>query len=550
MEKVKKLLNDNKMFLIVAVFIVFTLILPLTQNQLVIGDDYEYHISRIQSIADSLKLKEFPVKIHSQLANGYGYASGIFYPNLFLYIPAILNVLGVHIVISYKIFVVLMLSIMFLISYYSLKNITEDSKTALIGTIVIMLSRNLIFNLYHRFALGEFLGFMFILPIVSGMYDYVHKGFKKPWLLILGFWGVINSHIITTVVCVIFCIIYFLINIKSTIKDWKKFIKLIFSAIIVLCLTSSFWIPAIEQYTKQTYKLSDSWSVIGNSEYELIDLFGNRKTAVGYLILIFMPIYIYFLFDKKTEKITKTFIIWMLVVMILTIWAGFWKLTNYFTNLLQFKWRLVGIITIFAGISIALIVKDLKDNIKVNLDSLIIILLTLAMFFATEFTNFDNRTNIKISHEDLIWNMYKTEGSIGGGKEYIPIEVVYENLLSPNIVIGNKTLEINIEKSGLTSRFQKENDDSSFEVPYLYYYGYEAKLENDNGEIIPLKVQKSENGLVEILVDEENKGVITVWYNGTKVQKISYVISALTYLGIAVYLIIKIVKNRKNKNVK
>ena len=303
MEKLKNKIIENKMFLLVGFFIVLTLILPITQNELVIGDDYEYHISRIQSISDSLKLREFPVKIHSQLANGYGYASGIFYPNLFLYIPAILNVFGTHIAISYKIFVVLMLCFMFVISYFSLKNITEDKTSALIGTIVIMLSRNLIFNLYHRFALGEFLGFIFLLPIISGMYDYIYKDFKKPWLLVLGFWGVINSHIITTVICLVVCIIYFLLNIKSTIKNWKKFIKLIICAVIVMCLTASFWVPMLEQYTKQIYNFSTAWTVIGNSEYSFIDLLGNRRTSVGYLIAVFLPLCIYLLLDKRINKI-------------------------------------------------------------------------------------------------------------------------------------------------------------------------------------------------------------------------------------------------------
>ena len=64
MEKLKNKIIENKMFLLVGFFIILTLILPITQNELVIGDDYEYHISRIQSISDSLKLREFPVKIH------------------------------------------------------------------------------------------------------------------------------------------------------------------------------------------------------------------------------------------------------------------------------------------------------------------------------------------------------------------------------------------------------------------------------------------------------------------------------------------------------
>lgn len=55
--------------------IVIALSLPLFRKNMFLGDDYEYHAARIQSISDSLKNGVFPVKVHSQMANGYGYAS-------------------------------------------------------------------------------------------------------------------------------------------------------------------------------------------------------------------------------------------------------------------------------------------------------------------------------------------------------------------------------------------------------------------------------------------------------------------------------------------
>ena len=93
MEKIKNKFIENKLFIIVAVCIIITIFMPYTQWELVIGDDYEYHIARIQSIAEEFKLGNFPVKIHSQMANSYGYGSGLFYSNLFLYFPAMLTFL-------------------------------------------------------------------------------------------------------------------------------------------------------------------------------------------------------------------------------------------------------------------------------------------------------------------------------------------------------------------------------------------------------------------------------------------------------------------------
>lgn len=547
MEKIKNKFIENKLFIIVAVCIIITIFMPYTQWELVIGDDYEYHIARIQSIAEEFKLGNFPVKIHSQMANSYGYGSGLFYSNLFLYFPAMLTFFGMHVASAYKIFVFVMLCAMFGLCYYSLKIITGDSKSALIGTIIIMLSRNFIFNIYHRFAVGEYLGFMFILPIIAGMYDYIHEDFKKPWLLVLGFWGVINSHVITTVICIIFCLIYFLINIKSTIKNWKKFGKLVWCAIIVALLTASFWIPAIEQHLSQSFRYSDSWAVIGNTEYTLVDLLGNRKTAVGYMILILIPIYLYVLLNEKTKKSTKLFIITMFALMLFVLWHCFWKTTNDITTFIQFKWRLVGLITIFAGISLAMISKDYKDVLEKYIDILIIILLAISMFFVTEFTNFENRANIKKSYEDLSKEMYLSPLSIGGGGEYLPINLKYEKLYNPMQVFGDKGSIINISKNGLSATFDKEVSDTTFCVPYVYYYGYVAHLEKENGEIVPLEVGETKEGLVEIKVNENDFGKVNLWYNGTKIQKISYIITAFSYLGVVVIGIRQILICKKRK---
>lgn len=145
-----------------------------------------------------------------------------------------------------------------------------------------MLSKALSLHIYQRFALGEFLGTIFIAPVISGMYDYIHKDFKKPYLLILGFFGLINSHILTTVICVIFCIIYFVCNPKKSIfENPKKFKKLAFCTIFVLMFTAYFWLPMLEAFTSQVFNFTNTWTDITKFKYDIPNLFGfnHRYTA-------------------------------------------------------------------------------------------------------------------------------------------------------------------------------------------------------------------------------------------------------------------------------
>ena len=100
------------------------------------------------------------------MAKNFGYAAGVFYPNMFLYIPATLGMLGMDIVLSFKMFLLIMFSLMFVLTYVSIKNITEETNSALIGTVLIILSKVICTNLYLRLAVGEFLGMIFLKQVL------------------------------------------------------------------------------------------------------------------------------------------------------------------------------------------------------------------------------------------------------------------------------------------------------------------------------------------------------------------------------------------------
>ena len=68
------------------------------------GQDLGFHLNRIEGLFLELKSGHFPVYIESYWMNGYGYANAIYYGDLFLYFPAILRLLGVPVVASYKLY--------------------------------------------------------------------------------------------------------------------------------------------------------------------------------------------------------------------------------------------------------------------------------------------------------------------------------------------------------------------------------------------------------------------------------------------------------------
>ena len=89
---------------------------------------------------------------------------GMFYPDLFLYIPTILMVVfNINLITAYKIFIALFLCFMFFIFYKSLYLITQNEHSAVLGTIFLMLSRVLVMHLYYHVLLACMIMYITIL---------------------------------------------------------------------------------------------------------------------------------------------------------------------------------------------------------------------------------------------------------------------------------------------------------------------------------------------------------------------------------------------------
>ena len=75
------------------------------------------------------------------------------------------------------------------------------------------------------------------------------------------------------------------------------------------------------------------------------------------------------------------------------------------------------------------------------------------------------------------------------------------------------------------------------DVPLIYYKGYTASLTTVDQKETKLQVTgEGQNGYCRVLLTgDEPAGLLTVYYKGTIVQNISYIISVLTLIGLFGY---------------
>ena len=132
MTKKEKLFNwtiNHKFSIALIISIIIISLSTLTifiKNGNVYADDIVFHTNRILGIAEALKGGQFPVKYYPNWYNGAGYFSSIFYGDIFLYIPALLVIIGLPIKISYYIFVFLILIAIYISFYFLMKKFTQN----------------------------------------------------------------------------------------------------------------------------------------------------------------------------------------------------------------------------------------------------------------------------------------------------------------------------------------------------------------------------------------------------------------------------------------
>ena len=504
------------------------------------GDDIYFHLSRISAISDNIKNHRF-IGVYSEYFNGYGYANGLFYPDLFLYIPAILKTLGMNIINSYKVFLILINFLSIFSIYITIKGISKNKYASILGSIIYAFAPYRLVDIYERAALGEALAFIFIPLIIYGIYEIIYKDKQKFYILTLGMTGLILSHIVSTYIMGIVLFILCLINIKKLLKE-NRIIYLIISALITLLLTSYFILPMLEQMKSQTFYYSNTPNI---TEFQL-----SKRTVPIYLLFLGIPnlrkailkkywvpsgigiIFVYLIYKKIKTKKTTDFINHTyrisIIFLLLTAIKPFWdiEIIKKILYPIQFPWRLYMVPTLLLTISGSILIS--KEESKKTIRNLFLIsMISLISMF------------VICIIPPRIKQIEEYDASYA---EYLPKEINKEYIKNRNIIItSNNEVEHSFTKKGteMQIEYKQDSEDTYLELPLIYYKGYKAYDKKTEMETF-----KTENGLLAIKINNKKAGTINVSYKGTTLARITK-ITSLVSLTIFTFYITKKVKHEK-----
>lgn len=557
--KTGKTIQDNYVFFILCGIGLFAS-LPYMYGGLNWAIDLCYHLIRIEGIKDGLLSGQFPVVIYPEALKGNGYLNCM-YPNLFLYIPALLRMCRISMADSFKFLIFLFNFATAFITYHCAKEIGAERKAALLASLLYTLSPYRFTNIYARGAVGEFLAMTFFPLIFAGLY-HICIGDRKKWgYLVLGMTGLLQTHILSVTLAGVFCFLFAVLYVKELFCE-KRIIELCKAAIVSLFLNLGFLIPFLDFY-KNGDLWMDALSLGTYAEYSLnlSGLFSMQLTGDYHSLTLGLPLCIcaviacaYFLLERQ-KNTEDTFILQLLILgtvltfMLLPIFPA-WKMMQLpvlelLLSKVQFAWRLLGPISLLFALTGSFCLMRSKVFRSYS-KPLLIMLSFLCMISATRFRDEDfayhQDASYTIGHESKLIGIPKGENTVVYPYEWRPRHTTDPGLLTEPLVFDHEQVSLKASsRTGTTTTltYTALSDGQYIEIPVLYYMGYEAEDESHN----PIAITKGYNSRIRLALTGDGKPhTITVSYRIPPIYTIAALISILTAVLFLAFWIL----NRKN----
>lgn len=502
------------------------------------GVDMLYHMTRIEAVKEALLAGQYPAYVNPLYFGGYGYASSAFYPDIFLVPAALLRILGLSPLLAWKANVLMIAFVGSIVTYWSLKYISENRNYAMAGTLLLMLSQFYLADIVLRTGLSEYTACVFVPVLMAGIYDFFAKKGEKTYLIGIAFVGLLLSHTIMTLIALVLTTLLFLCAFIILIKrkekpDRIRICRLIVTAIGAVLLGAYYAFPMLEQMLSNELLYTEPWAHVAENTQSFISFFCptgyfDYVAYVGVGVPILMLLGSRVIMGGAKNKWSNFFLgtgIFLLVAMT-DIFP--WKiLQETFMNALQFTYRLYPYALCCIVIGLMLYFKD-KEELNHKRVCVIIALLAVVFGVAQNVAAMNDEERKPIDEElVLACNNYVGKG------EWFPVDASYDVFMgsATHAVLSEKgESEFVTEGYGKYSFVKEAGEEGVYTLPLLYYKGYEACFEFADGTVLPLEVMISTEEQVEVQLESDWQGIVRVHYAGTMLQKISKGVSLITLM--------------------
>ncbi len=516
------------------------ILLPMMVGPAKLGHDMTFHLSNIELLSQYLNFDMWKQGFHimPDMIGNLGYGIGIFYPILPHLICAIVAWVYHWFQIStlYAVY-----TVFFAISYGSsilvymlAKKIHKSDLVALLSAIIYTTMPYFLSNFFIRFALNEIMCIFFFLMVLLSLFYLIEEKKKSFYFLfILGYIGMISSHLTLTIFATGIFFIFTLIYRNELLT--KTNLKRLFIAIAVV----SIWVLP-DVILLLIHQLDGNYTVFLDNVMTSLGLVNSERltwqqllisnTSLDWDIAYYIPLYIILLwvmsmiifFRKKEKNLIKPILFYSIIAFVTIILMTplfSWQFVPKLLLMIQFPWRLES----FFLLSISIIAPVMVLCFKEREQKKVSIIILIALVISTIPLLFQLKNRIYLLSD------YSVDDGLGHQQEYLPAYFDKENLLSD---IESSSSVATIKKNTadqLVFEVSSIHGKDVFTLPKLFYYGYE--LTDQDGNHYSLK--RSNDGYLQVTLEKE--GTYELRYTGTtsyqilRLLRISMVLITILY---------------------
>jgi len=323
-------------------FAVLIVSLPaLVPGHDLVGHDILCHLNRIEGIREGLLSGQFPVRLSPNQIGGYGMPTGIFYPDLFLYVPAVLYLCGVPLVASWHVFLVMVNVLTAAASWWAFSKYTRSQRTGAIATLFYLVFLYRLVDMYARAAEGEMLAMAFLPAALLSVWMTLRRDTSYWPAVTLFLTGILQSHIITGLVIVVAAVVLAAVSYPRLRVPGVRW-AIAKAAGMTFLLNIWFYAPLLYVHTHMDYMMKDS---VQGSIAAAIRPLKSMDYYMGRTMLYLLAVYIIYLLCSRQRRSRVPLQFWGLMLLAaafigLTVFPAPWQAFGGLVAVLQFPFRL------------------------------------------------------------------------------------------------------------------------------------------------------------------------------------------------------------------
>lgn len=564
--------EEKKTALILIMLCILTSI-PVFINYIILEQDITFHLMRIEGLAQGIVDGQFPVRIQPIWLNDYGYPVSVMYGDLLLYIPAFLRIMGLSLQFVYKIYVLGINVLTVLIAYYCAKEAFQSKEIGIMGALFYTLTGYRIVDLYYRCAVGEFTAMAFLPLVFLAFWRLFHEenGSKKKTalLMIVGFTGILQSHMLSMDMTVLFILLFCVLN---AVRFWKNLRFLILTALVTIGLNLSFIVPMLDYMMNVDMKIAHTDSNMQSHGIFLPQLFqtfvfrgqssatsmegicADMPLGANMLMVFIVALFLWeaILYHEQIKdkvgtlewkgqcKVFGALVLAILMSCYFFPWSAIQNLPliGRILTPYQFAWRFLEMATVLAAILGCFAVRNLyiiyDRTIRFGVISLLCITAVLSADILME-QHLADGTPRKVTSAAFADNVYVVNSG-----EYLPVEtqvdsmdLFYDTSVEPDegVSVGQY---FRYKKYYYVSCINDTAEKKRIRVPILAYKGY-AAVDDVTGE--HLEVTYDENRILQVILPEGYEGTVRISFEEPVYWRIAELVSLVMLVAVVIWAV-------------